>query len=59
MAIKCPKCHFDNPSDTQFCGNCAAPLRTQEESAVSPTVTIQAPVKELTTGSTFAGLQGL
>jgi serine/threonine protein kinase/predicted Zn-dependent protease len=55
MAIKCPKCHFDNPSDTQFCGNCAAPLRTQEESAVSPTVTIQAPVKELTTGSTFAG----
>jgi serine/threonine protein kinase len=54
MAVKCPKCHFDNPSDTRFCGNCAAPLRTQEESAVSPTVTIQAPVKELTTGSTFA-----
>jgi len=24
--MKCPKCHFDNASDTKFCGNCAAPL---------------------------------
>jgi eukaryotic-like serine/threonine-protein kinase len=26
MAVKCPKCQFDNPTDTHFCGNCAAPL---------------------------------
>ena len=26
MAVKCPKCHFENPPDTRFCGNCAAPL---------------------------------
>jgi serine/threonine protein kinase/tetratricopeptide (TPR) repeat protein len=26
MAVTCPKCHFENPSDTRFCGNCAAPL---------------------------------
>jgi len=26
MATKCPKCQFDNPTDTRFCGNCAAPL---------------------------------
>jgi len=26
MAVKCPKCQFDNPADTHFCGNCAAPL---------------------------------
>jgi eukaryotic-like serine/threonine-protein kinase len=55
MAVRCPKCHFDNPSDTRFCGNCATPLHAQEETAVSLTETMQTPVKELTTGSTFAG----
>jgi len=25
-SMKCPKCHFDNPEDTKFCGNCATPL---------------------------------
>jgi len=54
MTIKCPKCHFDNPSDTRFCGQCATPLHTTEEVSISPTETLQAPVKELTTGSTFA-----
>ncbi len=50
--MKCPKCDFDNPSGTRFCGNCAAPLST--EKAASPTETIQIPVRELTPGSTFA-----
>jgi len=22
MGIKCPKCHFDNPSDSKFCKVC-------------------------------------
>jgi len=68
MAIRCPKCHFDNPSDTRFCGNCAAPLHpmeigghepnSPEFGVVSPdfkTETMQAPIKEINTGSTFAG----
>jgi serine/threonine protein kinase len=55
MAIRCPKCHFDNPSDTRFCGNCAAPLHAEEGVPPSPTETMQAPIKELSTGSTFAG----
>jgi eukaryotic-like serine/threonine-protein kinase len=68
MATRCPKCHFDNSSDTRFCGNCAAPLHpteigghepnSPEFGVVSPdlkTETLQAPIKELTTGSTFAG----
>jgi eukaryotic-like serine/threonine-protein kinase len=71
VANKCPKCHFDNPSDTKFCGSCATPLHPTEigeigghqpdspESGVVPpdlkTQTLQLPVKELTTGSTFAG----
>jgi serine/threonine protein kinase/cytochrome c-type biogenesis protein CcmH/NrfG len=55
LAIKCPKCQFENPADTRFCGNCAAPLPFSGDISVSPTETLQAPSRELTTGSTFAG----
>ncbi len=26
MGTECPKCHFDNPDDTVYCGKCATPL---------------------------------
>jgi len=55
VSVKCPKCQFENPSDTRFCGNCAAPLHPSEEIPAFPTETLQAPIKELTTGSVFAG----
>jgi serine/threonine protein kinase/tetratricopeptide (TPR) repeat protein len=55
VAIKCPKCHFDNPNDTIYCGKCATPLPSSKEISFSQTETLQTPVKELTTGSTFAG----
>lgn len=55
MAIRCPNCYFENPSDTRFCGQCATPLHPAKEMLASPTETMQAPIKELTTGSTFAG----
>jgi len=51
---KCPKCATDNTSDSQFCKKCATPLPSPKASFVSPTETLQAPIKELTTGSTFA-----
>ena len=54
MAIKCPKCQFDNPDDTLYCGKCATPLPTEEE-VISPlTKTLETPVKELARGTTFA-----
>jgi len=31
VAVKCPKCHFDNPDDTSYCGKCAAPLGALDE----------------------------
>ncbi len=37
--MKCPKCHFDNPSDSKFCKECGAQLRPFEEISVSPTET--------------------
>ena len=55
MAINCPKCHFDNPNDTAYCGKCATPLPSSSEFPFSQTETMQTPIKELTTGSTFAG----
>jgi tetratricopeptide (TPR) repeat protein/predicted Ser/Thr protein kinase len=53
LAIKCPKCQFDNPDDTIYCGKCTTPLKPSED--ISVTKTLETPVGQLTTGSTFAG----
>jgi serine/threonine protein kinase len=55
VAITCPKCHFGNPDDTAFCGKCATPLPSSKEFPASQTETIETSIKELTTGSSFAG----
>ena len=52
--MKCPECHFDNPEDTRFCGNCATPLVPSEEIPLTKTETLRTPIIELTRGSTFA-----
>ena len=53
MAIKCPKCQFENPDDTIFCGKCGNKFISPGE--VKVTETLETPKEELTTGSTFAG----
>ena len=55
MAVKCPKCQFENPSDTRFCGNCAAALESAQEIEFSKTLTIQKPPKVILKGTTLAG----
>jgi serine/threonine protein kinase/tetratricopeptide (TPR) repeat protein len=55
MSNKCPKCEFDNPDDTIYCGHCAAPLKPSTKIPIANTETLRAPHEELTTGSTFAG----
>ena len=52
MGIKCPKCHFENPDDTLYCGKCSTPLKPLEE--ISVTKTLETPAKGLTSGTTFA-----
>ena len=52
--MKCPKCHFDNPGDTFYCGKCGTKLPSAEEISVSHTETLERPTEELTRGSTFA-----
>ncbi len=55
MEEKCPKCHYDNPSDSKFCKECGTQLVASEESPSPPTETLETAVEELTTGATFAG----
>ena len=55
MAVKCPKCNFENPAYTKFCGECSAPLPSSKKISVFPTETLETPKEELTTGSFFAG----
>jgi len=64
VAVKCPKCQLDNPKTSRFCADCGTPLvgghepNSPEFGIVSPelpTETLQVPIRELTTGSTFAG----
>ncbi len=55
MTIKCPKCQAENPETKQFCGDCGTPLPYAKTTRPEVTETLKTPVKELTTGSTFAG----
>ena len=55
MAIKCPKCQAENPETKQFCADCGTQLPSSRDIDPEVTETLQTPIKELTTGSTFAG----
>jgi serine/threonine-protein kinase len=55
MAIKCPKCQAENPETKQFCADCGTQLPSSRDIHPGVTETLQTPIKELTTGSTFAG----
>jgi serine/threonine protein kinase/Tfp pilus assembly protein PilF len=55
VAIKCPKCHSENPETKQFCADCGTQLPPSKNIYVEFTETLQTSVQELTTGSTFAG----
>lgn len=52
--MKCPKCHFENPPDTVYCGKCASPLKPSEEVSISHTKTLKTPIRRLAVGSLFA-----
>ena len=53
MAIRCPKCHHDNPDDSIFCGKCTTPLQPSKNIGV--TKTLETPIELLSVGTTFAG----
>jgi len=53
--MKCPKCHSENPETKQFCADCGTQLPSSRDLRPEFTETLQTSIKELTTGSTFAG----
>jgi serine/threonine protein kinase/tetratricopeptide (TPR) repeat protein len=55
VAIKCPKCHSENPETKQFCADCGTQLPPPQGRPPVMTETLQTPAHELTTGLTFAG----
>ena len=53
MIVKCPKCQTDNPADSRFCKECAAPLNASQD--VSGTKTFQTPLKGISKETLIAG----
>jgi len=52
--MKCPKCQAENPKTKQFCADCGTQLPAPDDHPLVFTETLQTPVHELATGSTFA-----
>ena len=52
--MKCPECHFENPGDTRFCGNCGTKIKPLGEISDSHTKTAQIPSKDIQRGTTIA-----
>ena len=53
--MKCPACHSENPADSKFCKECAAPLTRGATPNATATETLKRAASEMSTGSTFAG----
>jgi len=55
VAVKCPKCQTENAETSRFCADCGTQLGKAREISAFQTETLQTSLKELSTGSTFAG----
>jgi len=53
--MECPKCHFENPDDSNFCAKCATSLPSGDDGSASRTKTYEIPPQELTRGSILGG----
>jgi tetratricopeptide (TPR) repeat protein/tRNA A-37 threonylcarbamoyl transferase component Bud32 len=54
MTVLCPKCQTENAETALFCSDCGTKLGAAKEFSLFQTETLQSPLKELNTGSTFA-----
>jgi serine/threonine protein kinase len=54
VAIKCPKCHSENPETVKFCGECGTQLIPTEAPKISKTLTLETQDEGLTRGAVFA-----
>src|SRR4030066_1758377 len=54
-AMKCPKCHSENPETKQFCADCGTRLTPAGSPQASFTKTLETTTDELARGTLFAG----
>ena len=54
MSVKCPKCEYENTSDSKFCKECGSSITVQEKIPASHTKTMETPKEGLMKGITFA-----
>ena len=54
VTLNCPKCHFENPESTKYCGNCATPLPISDDTLEAQTETLVVPIVDMKTGSILA-----
>jgi serine/threonine protein kinase/Tol biopolymer transport system component len=55
VAIKCPKCRFDNTDAARFCSNCATTLGAPRDRGPSLTKTLQSSTYVVAPGTVIAG----
>jgi len=55
MTTYCPKCKAENPEESKFCNECGLQLDSMDQMPAPPTLTLEVPKEDLTTGSSFAG----
>src|SRR2546425_9694040 len=55
MSVKCPRCHSDLPSGSQFCELCAMTADADMGSSGAPTVSLLTSPGESTSGATVNG----
>src|SRR4030065_1408378 len=55
LIVKCPKCQFDNPDATNFCGKCGVPLTADARMADSLTKTLATPLPVIAKDKIMAG----
>lgn len=52
--MKCPKCHFENPSELDYCGRCGTRLAASKDAPPSSTLTMEQPLRTLAPGTLLA-----
>ncbi|MGB6339916.1 MAG: protein kinase [Candidatus Aminicenantaceae bacterium] len=55
VTLSCPKCQFENPENTKYCGNCATPLPLSDDTLEAQTETLVVPIADMRTGSILVG----
>ena len=55
--MKCSECNSENSDNTRFCGDCGTRLPSPEESAASPTKTLETQKEELERENYFKAIE--